>query len=159
MLQANQAWITMFRRIPANLHDSLILGLTTGAELVMQRIVRLEPDFMIIRGRLSGTQDAGRVVMIPYEQLTYVALTYVLKDAEIEAIFGKSAPVVVIDQPAQVADQGGAPMEVPPIAVAAVAEPAAVSVTAVDGKVPKKPEQTSKAVLLAKLRERLKEAK
>ena len=88
-MDANQAWIAMFRRIPADLHDTLALGLTTGAEIVVQKIVKLEPDFMIIRGRLAGTQDAGRIVMIPYSQLTFVAVIRDLQEAEIEAIFGK----------------------------------------------------------------------
>src|ERR1019366_6123338 len=91
-MQANQAWITLFRRIPADLHDTLALGLATGAEIVVQRIVKLEPDFMIIRGRLAGTQDTGRVVMVPYPQLTFVAIQRDLKDSEVEGIFGKGAP-------------------------------------------------------------------
>src|SRR2546423_9917533 len=87
-MQANQAWITLFRRIPSDLHDALALGMATGAEIVVQKIVKLEPDFMMIRGRLAGTQDSGRVVFIPYPQLTYVAVQRALTDAESEAIFG-----------------------------------------------------------------------
>ena len=79
-MQANQAWIGLFRRIPVDLHDTLALGLTTGSEIVVQKIVKLEPDFMIIRGRLAGTQDTGRLVMVPYPQLTFVAIQRDLKD-------------------------------------------------------------------------------
>ena len=147
-MQANQAWITLFRRIPADLHDTLALGLATGAEIVVQRIVKLEPDFMIIRGRLAGTQDTGRVVMVPYPQLTFVAIQRDLKDSEVEAIFGKGAPPTLAS--------------LPPTADGADAEPE----SGVEDEVPneptaaagKKPEAVSKAVLLAKLRERLKDA-
>ena len=144
-MDANQAWIGMFRRIPTNLHDTLSLGLTTAAEIVVQRIVKLEPDFMIIRGRLAGTQDAGRVVVIPYSELTFVAVIRDLKESEIEAIFGKGAPAAVADMPTLPAGEESA-------AEASVVEvePAA--------KAPKKPEAMSKSMMLAKLRERLKDA-
>ena len=146
-MQANQAWITLFWRIPADLHDTLALGLATGAEIVVQRIVKLEPDFMIIRGRLAGTQDTGRVVMVPYPQLTFVAIQRDLKDSEVEAIFGKGAPPPLASLP-PTADGADAEQEAVMEEVAPN-EPTAAA---------KKPEGVSKAVLLAKLRERLKDA-
>ena len=69
-MQANDSWIAMFRRIPGNLQDVLSLGLNTGAEIVVQKIIKLEPDFMIVRGRVAGTQDTGRIVLIPYAEIT-----------------------------------------------------------------------------------------
>ncbi len=142
-MHANETWIQMFRRIPAELHDGLALGLTTGSEIVVQRIVKLEPAFMIIRGRLAGTQDSGRIVLIPYEQLTFVALTKVLNDLEVESIFGKGAPPPLPDLPDFAV--GFEPEPVPELATVNEA-PAEV----------KKPAAISKTVLLAKLRDRLK---
>jgi hypothetical protein len=149
MTSANEAWITLFRRIPTNLHDTLTLGITTGAEIVVQKIVRLEPDFMIIRGRLAGTQDAGRIVMIPYAQLTFVAVLRDLKDAEIESIFGKAAPAAVADLPSPPANEDAAPE---PVAEEPTVNEPAAAVNPV-----KKPEPISKTSLVAKLRDRLKE--
>jgi hypothetical protein len=148
-MQENQTWITVFRRIPANLHDTLALGLTTGTEIVVQKILKLEPDFMIIRGRLAGTQDAGRVVLIPYSQLAFVAVIRDLKETEIEAIFGQSAAPAVADLHAPDADQE--PSSAAPTEVVPANDPTA----AVEPK--KKPEAVSKTILLAKLRERLKD--
>lgn len=142
-MQANQAWIELFRRIPTSMQDSLALGLTTGSEIVVQKIVRLDPDFMVIRGRLAGTQDAGRLVMIPYVQLTFVAVQRELKDAEVEAMFGKSAPV---------ADVPPIP-EMPPESAAAVVEPAPPA----EVEPTKKSATHSRTALVAKLRERLKD--
>ena len=149
-MQENQTWIPLFRRIPANLQDQLALGLTTGAEIVVQKIVKLEPDFMIIRGRLAGTQDSGRIVMIPYSELTFVALTKLLLDAEVEAIFGKGAATGLADMPAT---DGKTTVTEPP---AEKAEPEPAVNESRSGR-SKKPEQASKTVLLAKLRDRLKE--
>jgi hypothetical protein len=143
-MQADEAWISLFRRIPANLHDTLALGITTGSEIVVQRIVRLDPDFMIIRGRLAGTQDAGRIVTIPYSQLTFVAIQRDLKDAEVEALFGQSAPAAFADMP-----NLPAPTE-------AAEEDAETTVNEPEPPV-KRPDQPSRNALVAKLRERLKE--
>jgi hypothetical protein len=145
-MQAHEAWIAIFRRIPADLQDGLSLGLTTGAEIVVQKILKLDPDFMMIRGRVAGTQDTGRVVFIPYGQLTYVAITRDLKDAEVEAIFGKGAPPAAND--------------LPPAAAAApepVAEKATVSQEAPAVNPPKAPAPVSRAALVAKVRDRLKD--
>ncbi len=142
-MNANQAWIAMFRRIPINLHDVLTLGMTTGVEIVIQKIVKLEPDFMIIRGRLAGTQDSGRIVMIPYAQLTFVAVVRDLKEEEIESIFGKGAAAVVADLPPT------------PEAPAAEEPPAQAPTAAVEP--PKKPAAPSKSALVAKLRGQMKD--
>jgi hypothetical protein len=148
-MQANQAWIDQFRRIPSDLHDSLALGMTTGAEIVVQKIVRLDPDFMIIRGRLAGTQDTGRVVMIPYPQLTFVAIQRDLKDADVETLFGKSDPAALASVPAT--PETTNPQPAPVVEAAKASEPGSVSPV-------KKPEAATKAALLAKLRDRLKDA-
>ena len=151
-MDGNQAWIAMFRRIPANLHDSLALGLTTGSEIVVQRIDKLEPDFMIIRGRLAGTQDSGRVVLIPYAQLTFVAIQKNLKDNEVEAIFGKGAAVGTADlifaQAPTNDSPGPDPSEEP-----APAEPAAEEAE------PAKRSTAQRSALVAKLRNQLKDGK
>ena len=142
----------MFRRIPADLHDTLALGLTTRAEIAIQKILKLELDFMIIRGRLSGTLDAGRVMLIPYSQLAFVAVIRDLKEEEVEAIFGKGAPPAVADLPESAAGEEPRATPVAPLADATRSVPIAAVNPA------KKPEMVSKTVLLAKLRERLKEA-
>jgi hypothetical protein len=143
-MQSNQAWIAMFRRIPADLEDTLALGLTTGAEIVVQKVIKLEPDFMIVRGRVAGTQDNGRIVLVPYGELAYVAIQRFLKDPEVEAIFGKGAPASVVSLPAE----------------SARAEPSLPADDSAPKEPPaaKPPEQVSKAMLLAKLRDRLKDA-
>ena len=148
-MESNLAWVAMFRRLPVDLHDKLSLGLATGADILMQTLLKLEPDFIIIRGRLSGTQEGGQIMLIPYGQLTYVSLIKPLKDTEVEAIFGKGAPAAVADTD----------MPSPAAATAPPAEPVPTDAAATETPAPaKKPEQVSKTMLLAKLRERMKDA-
>jgi hypothetical protein len=127
----------------------LALGLTTGSEIVVQKIVRLEPDFMVIRGRLAGTQDTGRIVVIPYAQLTFVAVQKHLQDQEVEGIFGKTA----IPDGNEVAPPSAEP------APQTAPEPEKVNESPAAVNPIKKPEAASKAILLAKLRDRLKAGK
>src|ERR1043166_468568 len=95
-MQDNQAWIKMFQRIPGNLHESLAIVMPSGNEILIQKILKLEPDFVVLRGRLAGTQDY-RVMLLPYEQMTVITVMRILKDSEIDAIFGKSVPAAAPD--------------------------------------------------------------
>ena len=150
MQQSNDAWITMYRRIPASLHDTLAVTLRTGTEIVIQKLLKLEPEFAIVRGRVSGTQDSGRVVLIPYDQMSFMSITRMLKDPEVEAIFGKGAPPALADLPTAPAAEPEAAIPETLLESAVAEEPKAPA--------PKRPEQMSKTALVAKLRERLKES-
>ncbi len=152
IMDGNQAWIAMLRRIPTNLHDSLALGLTTGSEIVVQKIDKLEPDFMIIRGRLAGTLDSGRVILIPYSQLTFFAVQKNLKDNEIEAIFGKGAPVGVADIPVSDAPRQDTPA-LEPVEELEPEQPT------VEDEAPAKRSNAQRSALVAKLRSQLKDGK
>jgi hypothetical protein len=157
MQQSNKAWIAMIRRIPGDMHDTLALGLRTGAEVVLQKLIKLEPDFMVIRGRVSGTSDPGRIILIPYGELSFVSSTRLLKDTQIEAIFGKesSLPMAASVLPSSAADEANATLDELPEVEESLTEDRSETANAPK----KKPEGVSKTVLLAKLRERMKETK
>lgn len=146
-MNPNQAWITMFRKIPATMHDGLTVGLRSGVEVAIQTILRLEPDFIILRGRLTGTQEGGKILLLPYAEMTVLSIVQPLKDPEVEAIFGKADAPAVIDKPAASADA-------PALPAAAPTEEPAKSETAAAAK---KSDQASRGAVLAKLRERLKD--
>ena len=84
------SWIALFERIPARLHDTLALTLVTGAEIMMQSVLRLESEYAILRGRMAGSTDAGRVIIVPYQQIVNVAFTKRMLEPEVEAVFGKT---------------------------------------------------------------------
>ena len=84
------SWINLLGKIPVTLQDSVALTLVfTGAEILMQSVLRLESDFAIIRGRMSGSTDAGRVIILPYDQLVNLAFTKRMLEPEVVAIFGQ----------------------------------------------------------------------
>jgi len=82
------SWIALLERIPVKLHDTLALTLVTGTEILMQSLLRLESDFAIIRGRMSGSIDAGRVIILPYDQIVNLAFTKRMLEHDVQAVFG-----------------------------------------------------------------------
>jgi hypothetical protein len=144
-MHANEIWIALFRRIPSELHDALGLGISTGAEIVPQRIIKLDSEYMVLRGRMAGSTDPGRIMMVPYAQLTHITFTREMSEPEVEAIFGKG----------DVAQAGTTPKVE---AAAAQAPEAAVVADSQPAFKPKKQDAPSKTVLLAKLRDRLKDS-
>src|SRR5262245_38200382 len=82
------SWVSLFRQIPINLHDSVVLLTTTGAEVMVQTLLRLDIDYAIIRGRMSGTMDGGRIMIVPYDQIHTLAFGKRLLETDVHAIFG-----------------------------------------------------------------------
>jgi hypothetical protein len=142
------SWIALFRRIPAAQHDNLMVVTSAAAEIMVQRIIRLEDEFLLIRGRPAGSTDQGRVMMIPYTQLNYIGFQKALLEKEIQAIFGSAAGATEFAQVAPVVEAAEEEALPEDIELEEVEELAAAAPTA-------KPKPPSKSILLARLRERL----
>ena len=125
----NRAWIKLLQRIPPDRHDGLVLMATTGVEISIQTILRQEEDYLVLRGRMAGTTDSGRVFFIPYDQITYLGIVRELKEAEVNAMLGGApalAPSVqrILNTPSPVQTDAEAALEAlaaSPEAVAAAA--------------------------------------
>jgi hypothetical protein len=90
----------MFRLIPPAQQDSLVLMTAAGIEIALQTVVRLEESYLVVRGRMAGTTDTGRLFFVPYDQITYVGVQKVLAEAEIQALLGEPGPPTVTAQTA-----------------------------------------------------------
>ncbi len=112
----SEAWIALFRRIPPERHNTLAVITSVGIEISVSSIVFLEEDYAIIRGRLAGTTETGRVFIIPYDQLNYVGFNVELKEAQVRTLFGAPGDEVEEKEPIE---------EVPPPAAEPAPEPAA----------------------------------
>ena len=88
----SSVWINLFRRIPPDQHDTLAIVTSVGIEINIQDLLRIEEDHLVIRGRLAGTTDSGRVFFIPYSQINYLGFTKEVKVAQIMAIYGEPVP-------------------------------------------------------------------
>jgi hypothetical protein len=151
------SWIALFEQIPAKLHDTLVLTLVTGAEIMMQSLLRLDSDFAILRGRMAGSTDAGRVIVLPYNQIVNLAFAKRMLEPEVQAIFGKTlepagAQAEQAGEESAAADTSGpADQGGPQAANTGPGAPPPASAA------PAKLQPPSKSILLARLRARLAE--
>src|SRR5262245_27902766 len=80
-------WISLVQTIPPQFHEGLSLFLVNGVELSVQAFLRMEEQFIVIRGRLMGSTDAGLVFFVPYEQVTCLAYSKPMKEEVVQAWF------------------------------------------------------------------------
>jgi hypothetical protein len=156
------SWIGLLRRIPASQHDCLVLVTTTRAEIFVQKVIRLDRDFLVCLGRLAGSTDQGKLHIIPYDQMTYLAFNKKMTEEEIYSVVGKPGVAVQLVEtaPAVVApvveETAFEPiefrMESTSDPTAATPQPVAEAPPATGGA---KVAPPSKSILLARLRERL----
>jgi hypothetical protein len=81
-------WITLFQRIPPEQQANLLIVTAIHDELAVQEIVRLEPEYMAIRGRKTGMAEiGGGFYLVPYNQIVYLGFQRPVKEADISKIY------------------------------------------------------------------------
>lgn len=103
----NAAWVKLLRHIPEKEHRNLMLVTTAGTEITIQCLLRLDPECLALRGRLSGSTDAGRVFFVPYSHIDYFGFQQPLKETEFHELFsnlellGPAAPLISAASPTE----------------------------------------------------------
>lgn len=119
------AWGRLLRIIPEKEHDCLMVLTSNRTEIAVQALLRIDADFLVIKGRLAGTQDPGRVFFIPYEQINYVGFNRQVKDAEFNEMFADldaPAPPAALTLPDPPSAEGNSPRTPPAPVKSAVLE-------------------------------------
>jgi hypothetical protein len=83
----NEEWIEMFRVLPPEIHNQIVVVLQNGSELSIDTFFRFEPKFLVARGRVAGTTDENRAFFVPYNQMLYYRIERIMKLEELEEIF------------------------------------------------------------------------
>jgi len=83
----NVAYATFLRHLPQGHFDSLAIKTLGGTEILIQTILRVDHEFVALKGRLAATQDAGRVFFIPYRQIDHLFYQKEVKDEEFSAVY------------------------------------------------------------------------
>lgn len=84
----NSSWEAIFKSIPPELQNQYILVTASGTELAIQSLLRIEAEFVIIKGRLSGSQEQGRVFFLPFEHVDWLGTAAAIKDTDFNEVFG-----------------------------------------------------------------------
>jgi hypothetical protein len=96
----SDTWKALLDKVPTDYHNSLLVVTSVGLEISLQAVLRREDDYLIVRGRLAGTTDTGRIFIIPYSQINLLCLQKALAPAEVRALFGETLADVEEDEDA-----------------------------------------------------------
>jgi hypothetical protein len=115
----NGGWVELFRLVPEKLHDNLIVMMADGSEVAVQDIIRLEAEYVVLRGRVAGTSDTGLAFFLPYEGIVFVRLVRPVPEEVVYGLYGMTPPErKPVEKPAAAAgggkpDGGEMPAELP----------------------------------------------
>ncbi len=139
-----ELWKALLRRIPAEQTDNLMVKTAEGTEINVQALLLMDEQVMVLRGRIAGSNDAGRVFVVPYEHLDHMGFQKPLSDAELQSVFGitPAAPPVAFEP---------LPESPPPEPAVAVPAPAPPPIAANPGLLAKVPTR-SKIIQRLRLR-------
>ena len=100
----NIAWVKFLRHLPPALQDGLAVKTLGGTEVSISTILRIDHEFFAFKGRLSGTQDTGRVFFIPYFQIDHLYYQKEVREEDfITAFDSLLMPDPLAETPAQAA--------------------------------------------------------
>jgi hypothetical protein len=81
------AWAQLLRLFPSEQHNTLILMTSTGTEIAVQAILRIDHEFAALRGRVAGSTEANRLFVVPYAQIIYLGTSKEVQEVEILSLF------------------------------------------------------------------------
>ena len=87
----NASWAALLRQIPADQHDTLMVRTVNGTEIAVQTMLRIDYEFVIFKGRLAGSQDTGRLFILPFNNIEYFNINRAVKDEEYNTMFAALA--------------------------------------------------------------------
>ena len=132
------AWLQLLRVLPPEHLDKLILITVNGIEINLQGILRTDPEYLTVRGRLAASTEGGRVFFLPYDQICLIGFRDGIPEAKIQEMLGAAPSINGLSHApdaALPADGNGAP---PPVSES--------------GKSSRTSLQPAKAALLERLR-------
>jgi hypothetical protein len=88
----NGGWVELLRLVPEKLHDNLIVMMADGSEIAVQDIIRLEPEYVVLRGRAAGSSDTGLAFFIPYERIVFMRLLRPVAEDVVYGLYGMTPP-------------------------------------------------------------------
>lgn len=116
----NSAWVKLLRHVPADQQSKLMLMTTSGIEITIQCLLRIDAECLALRGRLAGSTDAGRVFFVPYSHIDYFGFQQPLKESEFHELFSSldlpAAPTAPTAEPAPSATAEPPASSGPPVA-------------------------------------------
>ena len=112
-------WAQLLRQFPPEHYGNLLVVTAAGTEIAVQNILRLDHEFVALRGRMAGSADGNRLFFVPYAQIGYLASQTAWTEADYRSCFDS----LTFDAPAGAEAVASTPSESEPDP--STAEPAA----------------------------------
>ena len=84
-----EQWVSLFQKLPEPMHDQIVFSLSTGIDVYNQRFLVFGDDYLLVRGRLGGTDEAERIFMVPWEELKMIFFSRPVDDDMLFKTFGE----------------------------------------------------------------------
>lgn len=84
-----EQWVNIFQKLPESMHDQVAFSLSTGIDVFNQRFLLYGDEFLLIRGRLGGTDEAERIFMVPWDELRMIFFSRPIEDDILVKMFGE----------------------------------------------------------------------
>lgn len=94
-------WIALLKKLPPEHHNQLMLMTTARVEIAVQCILLLEGDCLVFKGRLSGSQDSGRLFYVPYDSIDCIGFYRFVSEDEFHAWYGDAPEAVEVEVPVE----------------------------------------------------------
>ena len=88
----NDFWKKLFESFRPEDEKLLVVRTADGLEVAVQNLSRIEDGLVMIRGRIAGTPDNGRLFLLPYAQLTGVYVNRIVANEEVELFSPSASP-------------------------------------------------------------------
>ena len=120
----------VLKRVPPGEQTSLVLTMRSGLFLSVDAVVRMEAEYLVMRGREGGTTDEGRAFFVPFDEISFVKIDRVVKAADLKRMYGETVALDFEENMAaekKAADATAAPAPAPAPAKIETADPATIA--------------------------------
>lgn len=93
-------WEALLKHIPPEQHNKYMLLTANGTEIAVQSFLRIEQELVVLKGRLAGSQDQGRIFFIPYKNIDDFCTAQITKDCDFSELFDSFTFPVAAQAPA-----------------------------------------------------------
>jgi hypothetical protein len=91
--------INLLGKFPLQDIPRVVVVLKNGTALNIETLFRCEPNFLVFRGRESGTNDGGRGFFVPYSEILFVKLERIVQIKDFQDMFGGGPEGAAEDNP------------------------------------------------------------
>jgi hypothetical protein len=95
-------WREILSRIPEEQISQFVLVLSSGTEVNIGDVVRIEAKYLVIRGRQGGNVDESRGFFVPFNSITYLRWERMVRIEELRALYPQPVNTALIATEAEI---------------------------------------------------------